>query len=87
MGHKIWSSFDRSLVWWRRRELHMDFKLLIKQKLLSLKAHFCYILCYIKCYLFLSEFFITKQPIRLTMAPTRSLIEVFALHVRVLPRV
>ena len=87
MGHKIWSSFDRSLVWWRRRELFLAYKLLINIPLMGLKIGFCYILCYIKCYLFLSEFFITKQPIRLTMAPTRSLIEVFALHVRILPRV
>ena len=48
MGHKIWSSFDRSLVWWRRRELYLDCKLLINIALMGLGNCFCHILCYLK---------------------------------------
>ena len=48
MGHTIWSSFDRSPTRWRRRELHLDGKLLIKIGLMSLKLRFCYIRCYIE---------------------------------------
>ena len=35
------------LKWWRRRELHLDYKLLINIGLMSFKIRFCYILCYI----------------------------------------
>ena len=31
-----------------RRELHLDYKLLINITLMGLKIGFCYILCYIK---------------------------------------
>jgi hypothetical protein len=46
MGHKIWSSFDRSVVWWRRRELYLDCKPLINIALMGLENCFCYIVCY-----------------------------------------
>lgn len=36
------------LKWWRRRELHIYYKLLINIDLMSLQIRFCYILCYLK---------------------------------------
>ena len=38
----------RFCYWWRRRELHLDYKLLINIALMGLENCFCYILCYIE---------------------------------------
>jgi hypothetical protein len=34
-------------IWWRRRELHVHYKLLINKGLIRFKIRFCYILCYV----------------------------------------
>ena len=38
----------RFCYWWRRRELHIYYKLLINIDLMSLQIRFCYSLCYLK---------------------------------------
>ncbi len=38
----------RVCYWWRRRELYIEFNLLINIGLIRLKIRSCYILCYIK---------------------------------------
>lgn len=41
-------------VWWRRRELYSDCKLLINLTLMDLENCFCYILCYSAVFLMCS---------------------------------